>query len=463
MAKAQRVLVVGWDSAPPKELFEVWRKDMPNLDRLINEGIHGPLRSTDPPITVPAWCSMMSSRNPGQLGFYGFRNRRVGEYTGKWIANAQAVRVDRVWDILSRYGKRSCVFNVPQTYPVRAINGVMISSFLTPSTESDYTYPKSLKADVERVSGGYVIDVDEFRTDDKAWLLDQINQMTEKRFRVAQFLMQEKGPWDFFMMVYMGPDRLQHGFWKYIDKTHAKYEPGNPFENAARDYYVLLDQQLGELIEMAGPDTRVLVVSDHGAKRMDGSFHVNDWLIQEGLLTLKEPLTGVTRFKEENVDWSKTVAWAWGGYYARIFMNVQGREPEGVVPADRYEAVRDDLVRRLEATTDHTGRVMKTRALKPQDIFTGPCNDAPDLFVYFDDLYWRAGQDVGHDSLHSFDTEIGPDDSVHDYDGILVMSPAGNAGGRVEGAQVMDIAPTILDTLGVPVPREMEGKVIAAD
>jgi len=462
MDTIERVVIVGWDCAPPNELFGDWRAFMPNLGRLMSEGVYGRLRSTDPPITVPSWCSMMSSRSPGALGFYGFRNRKRGTYDGKWIATSRAIHVDRVWDILSRNGKRSCVFNVPQTYPVKPIHGAMISSFLTPGNDSDYTYPKSLKAEVERVADGYMIDCENFRTDDKGWLLKQIHTMTRKRFAVAKYLLGEKGPWDFYMMVYMGPDRLHHGFWKYTDPTHRKYEAGNEFESCMRDYYTMLDEQLGEIIELSGPGALVMVVSDHGAKRMDGSLNVNDWLIREGLLTLKKGADGVTRFSEDDVDWSRTVAWAWGGYYSRIFMNVEGREPEGIVAPAEYESVRDDLIRRLEAIPDHTGRVMDTRALKPEELYPGtPVGDAPDLLVYFDDLYWRAGQDVGHDSIHSFDTEIGPDDCVHDYDGVFVMSGAGvGVRGELQGLNVMDVAPTVLEAMGLSVPGDMEGTAV---
>lgn len=483
MAQSNRVLVVGWDSAPPKEVFEDWREDLPNLDRLMRQGSFGRLRSTDPPITVPAWSSMLSSKNPGQLGFYGFRNRKVGQYAGKWIATSQAVKVERVWDVLSRHGKRCCVFNVPQTFPVKPLNGILISSFLTPSNDSDYVYPKSLKPDIERAADGYMIDCENFRTDDKQWLLDQIHTMTRKRFQVARFLMTEQGPWDFFMMVYMGPDRIQHGFWKFNDPQHRKYEAGNPFENCLREYYKLLDEQLGELCELAGSDATVIVVSDHGAKRMEGSFNVNDWLMQEGFLRLEpDPSTSlrpgrsvgptdkpdksvgltVRRFDEEDVDWAKTVAWAWGGYYSRIFLNVQGREPEGTIAPGEYESVRDDLIKRLEMIPDDKGRKMETRALRPQDLFSGPyVESAPDLLVYFDDLYWRAGQDIGHDTLYSFDTEIGPDDSVHDYDGIVVIArPGEQRGAQISGVHCMDVAPTVLDALGVSVPGDWEGKVI---
>ncbi len=459
MADKKRVILIGWDSAPPALVFDKYRDVMPNVSRLMGESWWGKMRSTDPPITVPAWTSMFSSANPGVLGFFGFRNLRKGTYDGKWIATAEAIKVDRVWDIASRYGKRCCVLAVPQTYPPRPLNGCMISSFLTPGPESDFTYPPELKGEILRDVGEYVIDVENFRTDDKDWLLREIYRMTDNHFEVAKYLLGRED-WDLFMYVEMGPDRLQHGFWKFFDPEHHKYEPGNPYENAARDYYAHLDAQLGELLSLAGDDTAVILCSDHGAKRMDGSFNINDWLISEGLLHLKEQPDGVTGIKPEMIDWPKTVAWAWGGYYSRVFMNVQGREPEGCVPAEDYEKVRDDLIARLESIPDHTGRTMATKALRPQDIYTGPhVDDAPDLLVYFDDLYWRAGQDVGHDTWYSFETEIGPDDAVHDYHGIfLVHEPGQNESRPFEEIQAVDVAPTILRLLDIPIPPKMEGK-----
>ncbi len=461
MAETKRVVIIGWDCAPTQVFSEEWLAGMPNVAKLVGAGTYGPLRSSDPPITVPAWTSMYSSRNPGALGFYGFRNRKVGEYEGKWIATSAAVRVPRVWDILSGAGKRCCVFNVPQTFPVRPLNGIMVSSFLTPSTDSEYTYPPGVAEELDSVTGGYEIDCDNFRTENKAELLEQIHRITDKRFLAAQHLL-TKEPWDLFAMVYMGSDRIQHGFWKYHDPAHRKYQPGNPFENAIKDYYRKLDEQLGRLIELAGEDAAVMVVSDHGAKRMDGSLNVNDWLIQQGYLTLKQPVSGLTRFSEELVDWSRTRAWAWGGYYSRIFMNVAGREPQGIIAPERYEAEREELSAALKSIPDDQGRPMQTVVHKPQELYSGPyVDDAPDLLVYFDDLYWRAGQDLGNETIHSFETEIGPDDGVHDYHGIYVsVAPGRTETGRREGLQLMDVAPTVLELLDVPIPAEMEGNKI---
>jgi predicted AlkP superfamily phosphohydrolase/phosphomutase len=452
-------MLIGWDSAPPELVFDQYRDSMPHFSRLIEESYWGKIRSTDPPITVPAWTSMFASVNPGVLGFYGFRNLRKGTYDGKWIATADAVGVDRVWDIASRYGKRCCVLGVPQTYPPKPLNGCMVSCFLTPSTEAQYTYPPELKDEVEEMTGGYMVDVEEFRTDDKEGLLSEIYRMTDKHFALSRHMLQRE-EWDLFMVVEMGPDRMQHGFWKFIDRQHRKYEPGNRYEGVLRDYYAHLDAQLGELLALAGDDCAVVVISDHGAKRMEGNFHVNDWLIREGLLQLKQEPNGVENISPQLIDWPRTVAWAWGGYYSRVFMNVKGREPEGCVEPDEYEAVRSDLIARFESVTDDRGRRMETKALRPEDIYTGPrVGEAPDLLVYFDDLYWRAGQDVGHESLHSFDTEIGPDDAVHDYYGILVIrEPGQKSEVQIETAEAVDVAPTILELLGIPKQARMEGK-----
>ena len=463
MAETKRVVIIGWDSAPTDLFEEQWQTRMPNLHRLVREGTYGPLRSSDPPITVPAWTSMFSSRNPGALGFFGFRNRKVGEYAGKWIATSASVRVPRIWDLASQGGKRCCVFNVPQTYPLPAkpVNGIMISSFLTPGTDSDYAYPPGLKPELDEVAGGYEIDCDNFRTDDKAQLLEDISRISEKRFTVARHLLQ-KEPWDLFAMVYMGPDRIQHGFWKFHDPRHHKYEAGNAFEDAIRDYYTRLDEQLGILTDLAGDDAAIIIVSDHGAKRMKGSLNINDWLIEHGYLTLKQPVTEQTPFSEELIDWPRTKAWAWGGYYCRIFMNVAGREPEGIIPAEDYEAERDELIAAIEAIPDDQGRAMKTVAHKAQDLYTGPyVGDAPDLLVYFDELHWRAGQDIGNPSVYSFDTEIGPDDSVHDFHGIYAsIAPGHPEGGHKQGLQLMDVAPTACRLLGIDVPADMEGKSV---
>src|SRR5690242_6469873 len=180
-----KLLVVGLDSAAPALVFDRWRDELPTLAGLIARGAHGRMRSTHPPITVPAWTSMMSSRDPGELGFYGFRNRKDHSYDGYSFANSAQVKVPRLWDRLGDAGLHCVVLGVPQTYPPSPIHGEMVTCFLTPSTQSAYTHPASLKAEVEEVTGGYLLDVDDFRTADKAALLKRVYEKTGKHLTLA--------------------------------------------------------------------------------------------------------------------------------------------------------------------------------------------------------------------------------------------------------------------------------------
>ncbi len=470
--KHRKVFVAGLDCAPPAVLFHTsaenslgLKDQLPNLGRLIDEGIYGSLSSSIPCITVPAWTSMLSSKDPGMLGFYGFRNRADYSYDRMTIATANTIHEKRVWDILSGAGKTSTVVGVPQTYPIKPLKGHLISSFLTPSTDRQYTFPQELRYEIGQVLDGqpYDVDVPQFRTEDKNHLLRQIQEMTEKRFAVIKYLLREKR-WDFFMFVEIGLDRIHHGMWKYWDPGHLKHEPGNPYENAIPDYYRYLDRELGEIMGMLDDDTVVMVVSDHGAKAMEGGFAVNEWLRREGLLVLKEEprYEGLVPFEKVEVDWEKTTAWGAGGYYARVFLNVEGREPLGKIPARDYEKVRDQVKEMIEALPDHEGKPMGSVAFKPEELYQEVRNVAPDLMVYFGNLRWRSIGSFGLPDLYTFENDLGPDDANHDQDGVFVLwDPRQDRGGRyAEGLQLMDVAPTVLDLMGVPLPPDMQGRVV---
>ena len=168
----RKVLVIGLDCAEPSLVFDRWREELPNLNRLMSGGVYGNLESCIPAITVPAWSVMMSSQDPGQLGIYGFRNRADYSYDKMMIATGSAVKVDRVWDIVSRAGKQVVTVGVPGSYPPRPVNGVMVGCFLTPNTtKSQYTYPPELKDQIASWVGEYQVDVPQFRTEDKDFLL----------------------------------------------------------------------------------------------------------------------------------------------------------------------------------------------------------------------------------------------------------------------------------------------------
>jgi len=458
--RSKRLLVIGLDCATPQFVFGPERFELPNLARLMSEGCWGPMQTCHPPITVPAWAVMMSSKDPGTLGVYGFRNRADYSYNGMTTANAAAIKEPRLWDILSQHGKKSVVLAVPQTYPVKPVNGWLVGGFLTPDTKTAYTYPKSLKTELEREVGEYIIDVKDFRTEDRHGLLKRIYALMENRFAQAEYLIRTR-PWDFFMMVEMGVDRLHHAFWRFTDPSHPLFEPDNEFRAVIRDYYQAVDRRIGNLLQHVDEDTAILVVSDHGARAMHGGVCLNEWLMRQGYLVLQETLEGRKRIEDCSIDWSRTRAWGSGGYYGRIFFNVEGREPNGVVPAASYEAFRSKMIEEIEGMKGPDGSLLGNKVYRPQELYANVRGIAPDLFVYFGNLAWRSVGSVGFSDVFTFENDTGPDDANHDFHGIFILRDASARTGKVYPVvNILDIAPTLLDILGVPIPSDMQGRVL---
>lgn len=451
----KKVLVIGLDCATSQIVFDQ-KEHLPVINGLIENGIHGQLRSSNPPITIPAWMVMCTGMDPGTLGLYGFRHRKHYDYKDIWIATSSSIKEKKVWDIIGEHGGQSCLVSVPPSYPPPAVNGNLISCFITPGDDKEYTYPRSLRPELEEKFGPYVFDA-VFRTDQKDELLRRIYDMTEKRFEVMDYLIQNKS-WDFFMFVEIGVDRMHHAFWRYMDKDHHLYVPGNKYETAILDYYRDLDAKIGRLLSRVDDKTAVLVVSDHGAKRMKGAFCINEWLIEQGYLVLKEQPAEPVSLNKVDVDWARTKAWGWGGYYARIFLNIEGREAQGIIDPADYEKERDQLAEKLTAVTGPAGESWQSRVIKPQEYFSEANGDYPDLMIYFDDLYWRSAGTLGHGTKYLRENDTGPDDAVHAQEGIYVLKDASVPSGARKDADIMDIAPTVLSLMGLPVPEGMKGK-----
>jgi predicted AlkP superfamily phosphohydrolase/phosphomutase len=351
---------------------------------------------------------------------------------------------------------------------------VTVASFLTPTLENGFTWPEDLAQRVLSVAPGYQVDVRHFRTPDKDWLLQQLWDMTEARFDVLNHLM-ENEPWDYFMWVEMGVDRIHHGMWSFMDPGHRRYEPGNKYEDSIKEYYKLIDAQLHRMLSRIDDDTMVLVVSDHGGKKMDGGICINEWLWRNGYLTLKEEPPEdqfdengrrvLTPLAKVEIDWEKTIAWGEGGYYGRVFLNVEGREPQGVIKREDYERVRDELIERFKAIPDPDGNDIGTVVYKPQEIYHKVRNIPPDLIIYWGNLDWRSVGSFGHGGVYTFENDTGPDDANHASNGMFILydprQPESNR--EIKGRQLMDVAPTILDLMGVPVPGDMQGKHLLGD
>jgi predicted AlkP superfamily phosphohydrolase/phosphomutase len=265
------------------------------------------------------------------------------------------------------------------------------------------------------------------------------------------------------MFVEMGTDRIHHGFWKFYDPAHYKYEAGNKYEHAIRDYYRYLDGEIGTVLGLLDGDTAVMVVSDHGAKKMEGGICINEWFVRNGWLALADdPPTRLTPMEKVEVDWTKTRAWGEGGYYARVFMNVEGREPNGVIPRADYERVRDELAAQIKSIRGPKGEDIGTQVYKPQALYRTVNGVAPDLIVYFGGLFWRSVGSLGHKEVWTFENDTGPDDANHAEQGIFIYyDPQQNLGGReLADLEIMDVAPTVMQHFGLPIPGDMQGRAI---
>jgi predicted AlkP superfamily phosphohydrolase/phosphomutase len=455
MATQKRIMVIGLDCAAPELVFGEFAGQLTNLDNLRAQSRWGRLESVIPPITVPAWACMMTGKDPGRLGIYGFRNRVSRAYDDLKTASSESVREPLLWDMLASVGMRSILLGVPPSFPVKPVRGIRVGCFLTPNTTGDdWTWPTSLAGELRRAIGDYQVDVPDFRSDDKDRLLRDLFTLNRLQFDAAEYLL-ARHPWDFFMMVNIAVDRMHHAFWSSFDPRHRKYVAGNSYQDQMLAFYREVDARIGRLLQFADDQTIVLVVSDHGAKRIDGGICINEWLIREGLLTLTGPLPDQpTPYAKIGVDWTKTKVWGEGGYYARVFINRHDRERQGQVAAAEYDSLRDELARKLAAIPDDRGQPIPTAVFRPEEIYAEVRGIAPDLLVHFGDLHWRSIGSVGHGAIHTLENDTGPDDANHSQFGLYLLCGPGVTPGRSDG-HLLQIAPTILSLLGKRIPKDM--------
>jgi predicted AlkP superfamily phosphohydrolase/phosphomutase len=457
-----RVLLVGLDCLGADVLRSPHRTLMPNLERLAASGLHGVLTSTLPPITVPAWTSMLSGRDPGELGVYGFRNRRSFGYDDLVFATSAAVRAPRIWDRLTDAGRPSIVVGVPQTSPPPAILGALVSGFEGPLNAAGvYTHPPHLATEVAGVVGEYLFDVPEFRQASLDSVRETAYLMTERRFALMRHLLRTRS-WDFAMVHEIGPDRIHHCFWSYHDPSHPRHEPASPYRHVVADYYRFLDHHLGELLADVGDDTAIVVASDHGAKAMQGGVCVNEILREAGLLVLRNEPDTPTALTPDMVDWPLTTAWAEGGYYSRVFLNIAGREPQGLVrPGDRGAVIA--RLKQLFGTIELSdGRMLRNTVEEPANLYRRVRGLPPDLMVFFDGESWRGIGSVGFGSPWVSANDTGVDEANHARDGMYVLRVSPAAPGRRQDASILDIAPTVLNLLGLSVDSDLPGRDLLA-
>jgi predicted AlkP superfamily phosphohydrolase/phosphomutase len=484
---SKKVLFIGLDGATFDVLDPlIDRGMMPRLKQFIDEGVRGPLETTIPPITPTAWVSWMTGKNPGKHGVFEFLLRRRGSGAlPDTPVNSRSRDGLPFWDLLGQMGKQAIVTNVPCTYPPAMVNGVMISDFLTPRGRRDFTYPESLIEEVESRFGPYELYITEVYTPgnvDK--ILDQLFTELEYKTNVNRYLMQQYG-WDVFATHYWGTDRFQHELWHLLDETHPFFNRKEHDAHIGRihEYWSAVDSTLGELFDEVGDDATVYMGSDHGFGPIEKFLCFNVWLIDEGLLVLKRD--AMTLFKRTifrlglTPDLAYRSAMKMGLAHLRLSVGVTNRsklmrianllmlsledDQHGVVePGAEYERVMKQVIDKLRALVDPEGRQPLIGPIwRREDLYTGPhIDEAPDIQFLPNDM---SNKPLGTLDLTSnkFITPVYGNSGDHRMHGVLMgRGPELRKGARVEGARIIDYAPTILHSFGVEVPSDMDGRVL---
>lgn len=501
-----KLLVIGLDGAT-WTLLGPWIKEgrLPHLARLVQEGAAGNLRTTIPPVSASAWVSFATGCNPGQHGAFDFVFPRPASYE-VGVINVNVRAVPPFWKIIEQHGGQVGLASVPITYPPQPLSGWTVCGFLVPNEQAVYTYPPELKQEIKRA--GLTWPLHEFegnRSRDPRRFLQDMRYFDEKRTEVVTWLMQTR-PWDFVAFVIKTTDTTQHEVWHLLDPQHPRHDA--TLAAQVRDnilaYYQAIDACVGRLVTTAGPDAGIIVLSDHGAGSFEKFFHANNWLAQQGYLKFKRTplsllkraafalgLTPIMALKIVNllrlgrlrknvkrgrgrgwmaqlflslrdVDWRRTRAFSIGNF-GQIYINVKGQRPQGIVePGSEYEAVRDEIIRAALALRDPaTGDQVIAAAYRREELYHGArLEHAPDIILHTDRARYVSFGHADFGSNKLIEPSIGQT-GHHMMDGIVILRGAGvRPGSRIEGANIVDIAPTALAMLGLPVPTGMDGKTL---
>lgn len=515
-----RVLIIGLDGAT-LDLLVPWASEgkLPHIARLLKEGTWGPLQSPIPPITPPSWTSFMTGMNPGKHGVFHFIEPQPGSYGMRYI-NAGHRKARTIWRILSDAGLSVGVMNIPFTYPPETVNGFLISGMDTPDESSDFVYPKTLRAELERVVGKINLDIrylGYMSTDERRdAVLKELAEIDEQRTRMAVYLL-ENHPADVMMFTYTSSDTAHHYFWQYMDPRHPFYDPvgAKKYGTAILQVYQRLDRAIGSFLERVSEETQVILVSDHGGGPVsDRILHLNRFLSNLGLLTYKTQgsigggawlqrpvryLYGLLRSslssKQKSrlaklfpklrrrleasytafsqIDWSRTQAYCNEVLMSppNIWINLKGDKPQGIVEPEQYDSLVGRIIDRLYELKDpRTGRQLIRKVYRREEIYQGPhLKSAPDLTL----CWWEKESFVTKPSfpedqaqpvvrIRSEGFQDGSEWSgTHTLDGILVLKgKVFQSGATVKDSRMIDMAPTLLHLLGLPVPEEMDGRVL---
>lgn len=501
MGSKDKIIVLGLDGASPDLIFP-WIKEgkLPAFKLLTERGIYGSLRSTIPPVTGAAWPSFMTGKNPGKHGTFDFVRYNPLAYDG-WkeqaIVTSDLFAGTTFFDLLSYLGYTMGVITVPVTYPVWDVNGFMIAGYPCPDTNKNYICSRWKDLEIE---GRLNFHADYYKCTPEDQILADGLSMMEKRTRLALKAM-EQFQLDCLIMVLGAIDRAQHDFWKYHDPEykHRHPEKNDQYRDAIFRHYQKADWALQELMKKMDDRSTLFVLSDHGGGSHPSTyFQLTRWLGDRGFLTYKTsksyvykrlrslkkkleklvfkghrtirtPMAVQNKFSYiERVDWKKTKAFVYPMQFpaAGIVINVAGRQSSGVVkPGGEYEELRSHIIEQLLDLVDpQTNVKVVSHAFRREDIYHGEhVQHAPDV-VFLTNEGYEAFQDPNKELEHLF-SPVDEDildrfSGLHRMQGIFfAYGKQFREGKEVHDLSIVDVAPTILYSMKVAIPHDMDGHV----
>ena len=433
-------MVIGLDGVPFSLIKGLLAEGkLPNWAQLLESGSLKRMNSVHPCVSSVAWATYMTGKNPGKHNIYGFVDRHPGSMD-VFIPTSRDMAGKTLWEIISQAGKRVVVINVPVTFPPREVNGILISGFLCANIDK-IAYPKEVAGLLKEM--GYRIDADAWQARkslDK--FLEDLHLTLEKRME-AMFHFLEGETWDFFQLHIMETDRLNHFLWGLWEQGDAQYGP------EFLKYYQKIDAILGHINNALDSDTRLIILSDHGFCGMKKEVFLNHWLQREGWLKFRgKAPKSVKDIHQESKAYSLIPG--------RVYVNLAGRESSGSVRfPDEYERVRGEVREAMLGIRDpDSGERIIERVFTREELYHGPhYDDGPDLVAIPCNGYDLKGN-LDEKEL----TYKGPLVGMHTFDDAFLYIKEGEVRKEDNQFGVMDVMPTILKLMGVPIPEDVDGQ-----
>jgi|Deesub1362B_J571_1020462.scaffolds.fasta_scaffold00891_9 predicted AlkP superfamily phosphohydrolase/phosphomutase len=491
MSNSQKLLIIGLDGATWDVLIQIIEeKKLQTLDKLVKSGSYGVLETTIPPVTGGAWLAIATGKTPGKTGIIDFLNKKDKNYK-LYITTSSDFKRHSFWDYLSKTNKKVGIFNYPMLFPPYKLNSFMVSG-LGSSPDDDISYPSSLKEELEQVAGKYEIYVDYHnkKYENLDLFISDLNKFLDKFEKWAYYIVRNK-TWDILFLVFSATDWMQHIIWRHIDENHPLYDLkiSPKYKQKFIEFWQRIDRILGDILNMISEDTIVFLVSDHGFGPNDQTFNLAKWLEMKGYMVRKRNLkkklkdilytsatfvsktpikrlipaktrkdvgnalkTGVV----EEIDLEKSKACCVGHTipFGAIYLNASNEKER--------ETIKSKLINDLKNISKDIGKDVGVQIYEPKKIYSGEkVNLLPDIIFTINN--WRCV--IIEDNFDKPLFEEKPFSTRHTgshrLNGIfLAYGPGIKKGYKIENVKIYDIAPTILHIFGLPIPNDMDGKVL---